>query len=58
MAWVLVLLEHAGSSPAARIYAGLAQLAEHLSCKQGVVRSSRIIGIIGPLAQSVRADGS
>ena len=42
-----------GSSPTTRIanhiltiYADLAQLVEHLSCKQGVVRSSRIIGII------------
>ena len=36
-----------GSSPTTRIlyYADLAQLVEHLSCKQGVVRSSRIIGI-------------
>ena len=38
----------AGSSPATRIlyHADLAQLVEHLSCKQGVVRSSRIIGIV------------
>ena len=42
-----------GSSPTTRIcqphidiYADLAQLVEHLSCKQGVVRSSRIIGIL------------
>ena len=31
--------------PHVDINADLAQLVEHLSCKQGVVRSSRIIGI-------------
>lgn len=49
-----------GSIPVGSVFAGLAQLAEHLICNQGVTGSSPVIGIaicreLSSIAQLVRA---
>ena len=36
-------------------HGGIAQLGEHLLCKQGVISSNLIISTNGPIAQLVRA---